>query len=80
MENLAVDGFYSNSLKMMLSFSHHNELLDIIESFDPKVGARDTVLKYEQKYFELYGTYPTKYLGVDVEAIERRILRDGVIR
>lgn len=79
MVNFALDVYYLGNIKMMLNVGHIEKLALIIERADGR-NSRELALEYEREYFSEYKKYPTQFISVDVDSVEKRILSRGVIR
>lgn len=77
--SLALDGMYLRNLKMMAVTGHPGDLASIIEKFSGK-NQREICLEYEREYFKEFGSYPTKFISIDIDSIERRLMARDVIR
>lgn len=74
----AVKAYYLNICVNLMKMRHDSRLVDILEKFDE--NPREIALAYEKKYFEIYGKYPINYTFIDIDRLENRVLKSGIIR
>lgn len=77
--NLVRSAFAVQTLRKLAQHPHDRSLVDIINTFDGQ-NEIDVLNRFERRFFELYGRYPSEFAGVDVTSVHNRIDDDLTIR
>lgn len=79
-QNLAVRAYYIATFLYLAEFSFEQELIDILNRAASDDDLRGIILEFEQEYFEINGTYPSEFSGVDLASVTRRVQQRRRIR